>query len=94
MANSKYEQDGPRVLSTAGRGETFAEIMARRLSRRGLIQGGAAASAIIGFAAAITSRTPETSKLPSCSGELARNGRGANAATISVKSNGTSSGLL
>lgn len=47
MANSKYEQDGPRVLSTAGRGETFAEIMARRLSRRGLIQGGAAASAMV-----------------------------------------------
>ncbi|MFN8675046.1 MAG: PhoX family phosphatase [Thermomicrobiales bacterium] len=47
MAISKYEQDGPRVLSTAGRGETFAEIMARRLSRRGLIQGGVAASAMV-----------------------------------------------
>lgn len=47
MAISKYEQDGPRILSTAGRGETFAEIMARRLSRRGLIQSSVAASAIV-----------------------------------------------
>jgi secreted PhoX family phosphatase len=47
VAISKYEQDGPRVLSTAGRGETFAEIMARRLSRRGVIQGGVAASAMV-----------------------------------------------
>ncbi|MCA9878089.1 MAG: DUF839 domain-containing protein, partial [Thermomicrobiales bacterium] len=47
MAISRYEADGPRVLSTAGRGATFAEIMARRLNRRGLLQGGVAASAMV-----------------------------------------------
>ena len=47
MAISKYEQDGPRVLSTAGSGATFAEIMARRLNRRGLVQVGVAASAMV-----------------------------------------------
>ncbi len=63
MAISKYEQDGPRVLSTAGRGETFAEIMTRRLNRRGLIQGGVAASAMVLAAPVLGARgrsTPET----------------------------------
>lgn len=47
MATSRYEQDGPAILSTVGRGETFAAIMARRLSRRGLLRGGAVASGLV-----------------------------------------------
>ena len=47
MSPSRYEQDAPEIRSTAGRGETFAAIMARRLSRRGLLQSGAAASALV-----------------------------------------------
>ena len=41
-----YEGDKTRILSTAGRGETFAEVLARRLSRRGVVKGGVAAGAL------------------------------------------------
>ena len=47
MAKSRYEQDGPRVLSTRGRGETFADIMTRRLNRRNFLKGSAAASTVV-----------------------------------------------
>ena len=47
MSPSRYEQDAPEIRSVAGRGEIFAAVMARRLSRRGLLQSGAAASALI-----------------------------------------------
>jgi len=42
-----YEGDKQKVRSTAGRGETFGTIMARRVNRRGLLRGTAAASALI-----------------------------------------------
>ncbi|HYO30785.1 MAG TPA: alkaline phosphatase PhoX, partial [Thermomicrobiales bacterium] len=45
-----YEGDKARVLSAQGRGETFQEVLARRLSRRGLIKvaaGSAAAAAAV-----------------------------------------------
>nr|MDQ3044737.1 DUF839 domain-containing protein [Chloroflexota bacterium] len=41
------EHEDDKVYSTAGRGETFANILARRLSRRGLVKGGTAASALV-----------------------------------------------
>ena len=46
-----------------------------------------------GIVAAMQSFTPDTSKLSSCNGELAKNARGARAATTSGKSNGTLSGF-
>ena len=33
-----YEGDKTRIYSTAGVGETFAEVLARRISRRGLVR--------------------------------------------------------
>ncbi|MFM9106993.1 MAG: PhoX family protein, partial [Chloroflexota bacterium] len=46
MAYVDYEGDKDRVYSTAGRGATFQEILALRLSRRGLVAAGAAGAAI------------------------------------------------
>jgi secreted PhoX family phosphatase len=43
----EYEGDKTKIYSTAGRGETFANIMTRRLSRRGMLKGTAAASAFV-----------------------------------------------
>jgi uncharacterized protein len=43
----EYEGDKTKIYSTAGRGETFADIMTRRLSRRGMLKGTAAASAFV-----------------------------------------------
>jgi secreted PhoX family phosphatase len=43
----QYEGDKEKVYSTAGRGEIFADVLARRFSRRGLLQGGIAASAVV-----------------------------------------------
>lgn len=45
-----YEGDKDKVYSTAGRGETFSEIMTRRLGRRSLLKGAAGAS-VMGLAA-------------------------------------------
>jgi len=68
LAASRYEQDGPEILSTAGRGETFAAIMARRLSRRGLIQSGVAATGLVlagplGGSRVAAQATPEAATL-------------------------------
>jgi len=59
----EYEGDKDKVYSSTGRGETFSEVMKRRLSRRGLIRGGAAAT-VIGLGAPATfaqSSTPTAS---------------------------------
>jgi secreted PhoX family phosphatase len=42
-----YEGDKNRILSTKGTGETMAEIIARRYSRRSVVATGAAASAMV-----------------------------------------------
>ncbi len=42
----EHGNDRDEVYSTAGRGATFADVLARRLSRRGLVRGAAAASAL------------------------------------------------
>lgn len=47
MKPIEYEGDKSKIYSTAGRGETFADIMTRRLSRRGMLKGTAAASAFV-----------------------------------------------
>jgi secreted PhoX family phosphatase len=47
VSPSRYEQESPEIRSAAGRGETFAAIMARRLSRRGLLRSGTVASALV-----------------------------------------------
>jgi secreted PhoX family phosphatase len=44
-----YEGDKNKVYSNAGRGETFSEIMARRINRRSLLRGAAGAS-VVGLA--------------------------------------------
>jgi secreted PhoX family phosphatase len=41
------EHEDDKIYSTAGRGETFAEILARRVSRRGMLKGGTVASALV-----------------------------------------------
>jgi secreted PhoX family phosphatase len=47
MREIDFDGGKEQVYSTAGRGETFQEILARRLSRRGLMKGGVAASAMV-----------------------------------------------
>ena len=42
-----YEGDKSRIYSGAGRGEVFADIVERRLNRRGLIQAAVAGSAVV-----------------------------------------------
>src|SRR5688500_19112436 len=42
-----YEGDRDEVLSTGGVGETMQEVLARRWSRRGLVQGGLAAGLVL-----------------------------------------------
>ncbi len=56
-----YEGDKSKVYSEAGSGETFAEVMARRLSRRGVVKGAVASSAVVvaGVAAAGTTGAQE-----------------------------------
>ena len=46
MNRIEYEGDKTKVYSTAGRGDTFADVLARRLSRRGLLKSAAAVSAL------------------------------------------------
>ncbi len=43
----EYEGDKSRILSTNGTGETMAEIIARRYSRRAVVAAGAASSALV-----------------------------------------------
>ena len=44
---ARFDEHGnDKVFSTAGRGATFAEVLARRLSRRGFVRSAAAASAL------------------------------------------------
>jgi secreted PhoX family phosphatase len=42
----EYEGDKSKVYSGAGRGETFEQVLARRLSRRGLVKSAAAVAAV------------------------------------------------
>src|SRR5688572_13825924 len=57
-----YEGDKDKVYSTAGKGETFATVMTRRLSRRHLMQGAAASAVVIaGVSAPTASRGQEAS---------------------------------
>ena len=61
----EYEGDRDKVYSDGGRGETFADILARRISRRGLVKSaaaGAGALAITGpILTAAQDATPEAS---------------------------------
>jgi len=41
MKAGEYEGDKDKIYSTAGRGETFAAVLGRRLSRRGMVKVGA-----------------------------------------------------
>jgi secreted PhoX family phosphatase len=47
MREIDFDGGKEQVYSTGGRGETFQDILARRLSRRGLLKSGVAASAIV-----------------------------------------------
>ncbi len=47
MVTIEYEGDKAKVYSDAGRGDTFAEVLARRISRRNLLKSSVAASAIV-----------------------------------------------
>ncbi|GIW03436.1 MAG: dTDP-glucose 4,6-dehydratase [Thermomicrobiales bacterium] len=47
MREIEYEGGKTKIYSTAGRGETLLSVMARRYSRRSLLKGGAAASAVV-----------------------------------------------
>ncbi len=49
VSSHGYEGDKDKVYSTAGRGETFGEVMTRRLGRRSLLKGAAGAS-VVGLA--------------------------------------------
>ncbi|MCC6790179.1 MAG: DUF839 domain-containing protein, partial [Thermomicrobiales bacterium] len=49
----EYEGDKDRVYSAAGRGETFGEVLTRRLSRRQALKSSIAASAIVFGAASL-----------------------------------------
>ena len=42
-----YEGDPDAVYSEAGTGETFADVLARRINRRGLVSGAAASAALV-----------------------------------------------
>jgi secreted PhoX family phosphatase len=50
----EYEGDKNKVYSTNGKGETFAEILARRINRRGLMKGAAATGALVLTAKGLT----------------------------------------
>jgi len=63
VATSRYEQDGPEILSTAGVGETFAAIMARRLGRRALLQSGAVVSGMV-LAGPVSGRLVDAQSTP------------------------------
>lgn len=56
-----YEGDKSRIYSTAGVGETFAEVLARRISRRGILKSAGAA----GLTAAALSITGPRLTMPS-----------------------------
>ncbi len=47
LVTIEYEGDKAKVYSDAGRGDTFAEVLARRISRRNLLKSSVAASAIV-----------------------------------------------
>lgn len=47
MKPIEYEGDKSKIYSTAGTGETMAEVMARRYSRRSVLSAGAAASTVV-----------------------------------------------
>ncbi len=47
MVTIEYEGDKAKVYSDAGRGETFAEVLARRISRRNLLKTSAATTALV-----------------------------------------------
>ncbi|MER3439590.1 MAG: hypothetical protein C4346_19450, partial [Chloroflexota bacterium] len=47
MREIDYEGGKQQVYSTAGRGETLLSVITRRFSRRDLLKGGAAVSAVV-----------------------------------------------
>ena len=53
----KNDAQSEEVLSTEGKGDTFAEVMQRNMSRRGLLKGGAAASAMLLAAPALSAKS-------------------------------------
>ncbi|MDQ3539403.1 MAG: PhoX family phosphatase [Chloroflexota bacterium] len=58
VSSHGYEGDKDKVYSTSGRGETFSEIMTRRLGRRSLLKGAAGASvAGLSAPAVVTAQT-------------------------------------
>ncbi len=70
----EYEGDKNKIYSTNGKGETFSEILARRLNRRGLVKGAAATGALVLTAKGLTgtaaqdatpAATPEASPVAS-----------------------------
>jgi len=59
-----YEGDKEKSYSSAGRGETFSDVISRRLSRRGLLKGSAAAS-VIGLGIPSIAITQSATPVPS-----------------------------
>src|SRR3712207_4591971 len=59
------ERDKHVVRSSEGRGETFAEVLARRVSRRGMLKGTAAVSATMVIGTAIHTETATAHATPS-----------------------------
>ena len=63
--NIEYEGTKERVYSTAGRGETFADVLARRISRRGLVKSAVATAGALAVTGPILTSaqdaTPEAS---------------------------------
>ena len=70
--NIEYEGDKDKVYSTGGHGETFADILARRISRRGLVKSAAATAGALAVTGPILTSaqdaTPEAS--PSATGSM------------------------
>jgi secreted PhoX family phosphatase len=61
MKAIEYEGDKNRILSGKGTGETMAEILNRRFSRRGLVAAGSASVVVALDARATLAQTPEAS---------------------------------
>ena len=61
MKQIEYEGDKSRVYSVQGRGETMADIMKRRFSRRAVVATGATAGAVVTLGIPATAQTPVAS---------------------------------
>jgi secreted PhoX family phosphatase len=65
MKPIEYEGDKNRILSVNGTGETMAEIMSRRFSRRNVVVAAGATGAAVAIGARTVAQTPEASPIGS-----------------------------